>query len=80
MPLEPKSPSDFEPKNPEDFQNALADNLNTLLDNPELSKKFGEASRKRAIDVFSWKSIAKQTFNFYETIIARYKAEGMRKK
>lgn len=80
VPLESKSSSDFSPKNPESFQQALADNLNALIDNPDLSKKFGEASRKRAIDVFSWKSIAKQTFNFYESVIARYKAEGARKK
>ena len=45
----------------------------------EMAKKLGEASRERAVDVFSWKSIAKQTFNFYETTIARYKAEGPRK-
>ena len=44
-----------------------------------MAKKFGEASRQRAIDVFRWKSIAKQTFNFYESVIARYKAEGARK-
>lgn len=79
VPLEATSSTNFEPKNPEKFQHALAEKLNTLLDNPEMAKKFGEESRKRAIDVFSWKSIAKQTFNFYETVISRYKAEGPRK-
>ena len=79
VPLEPTSSTNFEPKNPDEFQHALADKLNVLLDNPEMAKKFGEASRQRAIDVFSWKSIAKQTFNFYESVIARYKAEGARK-
>ena len=38
----------------------------------------GEVSRKRAIDVFSWKSIAKQTFDFYQECIERYKREGKR--
>lgn len=79
VPLEPTSATNFEPKDPDKFQHALAEKLNTLIENPDMAKKFGEASRQRAIDVFSWKSIAKQTFNFYETVIARYKAEGPRK-
>ena len=79
VPFEATSATNFEPKDPEVFQHALADKLNALLDNPDMAKKFGEASRQRAVDVFSWKSIAKQTFNFYETTIARYKAEGPRK-
>ena len=79
VPLEPTSATNFEPKDPEKFQCALAEKLNVLLDNPDLAKQYGEASRQRAIDVFSWKSIAKQTFNFYETVISRYKAEGPRK-
>ena len=45
---------------------------------PELAKKMGEVSRKRAIDVFSWKSIAKQTYDFYQECIDRYKKEGKR--
>lgn len=79
VPLEARSSTDFEPKDPDAFQHALANGLNTLVENPDLAKKFGEESRKRAIDVFSWKSIAKQTFNFYESVIARYKADGPRK-
>ena len=38
----------------------------------------GEGSRKRAIDVFSWTYIAKQTFDFYQECIERYKREGKR--
>lgn len=79
VPLEAKSATDFEPKDPETFQKALAEKLNLFLDNPEMAKKFGEASRQRAIDVFSWKSIARQTALFYEEVISRYKAEGARK-
>lgn len=79
VPLEATSKTNFEPKDPDAFQNALAEKLNILLDNPDMAKKFGEESRKRAVEVFSWKSIAKQTVNFYETVIARYKAEGPRK-
>jgi glycogen synthase len=53
----------------ESFKSSFAEKLNILLDNPELSKKMGEASRKRAESVFSWKSIAKQTADFYRELI-----------
>jgi glycosyltransferase involved in cell wall biosynthesis len=79
VPLKAKSETNFEPADPSAFQYALADKLNTILKNPTLAQKMGEVSRKRAIDVFSWKSIAKQTLHFYESTIARYKASGKRK-
>jgi len=63
--LEHKSPTDFSPMDPEKFQSNFAEKLNMLLTNPSLSEKMGEAARKRAEFVFSWKSIAKQTMDFY---------------
>ncbi|MCL2281913.1 MAG: glycogen synthase, partial [Fibromonadales bacterium] len=63
--LDHKSDLDFSPDDPEKFQTELAEKLNLLLTNPDLSKKMGEASRKRALSEFSWKSIAKQTVDFY---------------
>jgi len=55
-------------ENLEKFQNDLAEKLNLLLENPELAKKTGEASRKRAETVFCWQSIAEQTLNFYKEL------------
>ena len=78
VPLKAKSETDFEPADPKAFQTDFANKLNKVLGNPELAKKMGEVSRKRAIDVFSWKSIAKQTFDFYQECIDRYKKEGKR--
>jgi len=66
--LDHKSDIDFSPNDPEKFQSELAEKLNRLLTNPDLSKKMGEASRKRAESVFSWKSIAKQTVEFYKAL------------
>jgi len=63
--LEHVSETDFSPKAPGKFQSDFAEKLNLFLTNPALSKKMGEASRKRAGAVFSWKSIAKQTVDFY---------------
>ncbi len=78
VPLKAKSETDFEPADPGAFQTDFANKLNAVLGNPELAKKMGEVSRKRAIDVFSWKSIAKQTYDFYQECIDRYKREGKR--
>ena len=78
MPLKAVSATNFEPADPKAFQTDFAHKLNKILENPELAKKMGEVSRKRAIDVFSWKTIAKQTFDFYQECIDRYKREGKR--
>ena len=57
--------------------------VGVLGSSPEKSAAFAEkmgiVSRQRAIDVFSWKSIAKQTFDFYNKCIERYKNKGKRK-
>ncbi len=72
IPLDHKSETDFSPQNPEKFQSCLAEKLNLLLTNSELSKKMGEASRKRAQSVFSWKSIAKQTVDFFTFLLDKF--------
>lgn len=78
VPLKAKSETNFDPENPEKFQKDFAEKLNVFLTNPELAKKMGEASRKRAMDVFSWEAIAKETFLFYDKVIKRYQTEGAR--
>lgn len=79
VPLKAKSSINFDPVNPKEFQTQFANKLNLILSNPALAQKMGIVSRQRAIDVFSWKSIAKQTFDFYSKCIERYKNEGKRK-
>jgi glycogen synthase len=69
--LEHKSATDFSPKNPEKFQSDFAEKLNLFLTNPEISKKMGEASRKRAEAIFSWKNIARQTVDFYKELTGK---------
>lgn len=78
VPLKAVSETNFEPADPKAFQTDFANKLNKILENPELAKKMGEVSRKRAIDVFSWKAIAQQTYEFYQECIERYKKEGKR--
>jgi len=73
--LQPKGPADFEPLHPEAFQQSLATSLNLLTRSPDKAAEMGVAARKRAVDVFSWKSIAKQTFDFYAQTIERHSKE-----
>lgn len=69
VPLKAKSATDFEPADPNAFQHALADGLNRLARDPAKAKAMGVAARKRAVEVFSWTAIAKQTFEFYQHLI-----------
>ncbi|MCF8321949.1 MAG: glycogen synthase [Flavobacterium sp.] len=69
VPLESVSRTDFNPKNPEAFQKALADKINVLLDDETLATKMGKAGRARVLQIFSWESIAKTTFDYYQKVI-----------
>lgn len=69
VPLESVSRTDFNPKNPKEFQKALATKINILLDDEALAKQMGKAGRERVLNIFSWESIAKTTFNYYQNVI-----------
>jgi glycosyltransferase involved in cell wall biosynthesis len=42
-----------------------------LLDSPQKRRRLGTAGRRRAIEVYSWESVAAQTVRVYERAIAR---------
>ena len=50
------------------FAHDLAIAVNDLLENPDKAKQMGQAGRARAIDVFSWQSIAQQTVALYRSL------------
>jgi glycogen synthase len=68
IPVEQMTESPFEPVNPEKFSHDLATRINEIMADPAKQKAFGNAGRQRAIDTFSWASIAKQTKALYETL------------
>lgn len=45
--------------------------LSGLLDSPERRRRLGEAGRRRAVEVFSWESVAAQTVAIYQQAIDR---------
>lgn len=60
-----------EPAEPEVFARDFAEKLNRLIADPELSRRFGEAGRKRVVERFSWSSIADQTAALYEQLVTK---------
>jgi glycosyltransferase involved in cell wall biosynthesis len=40
-----------------------------------LATAMGKAGRVRVLQIFSWESIAKTTFNYYQEVISKFKKE-----
>lgn len=57
------------------FSKDLAEAINRVFRDKTLRKSMGAKSRTRAIEVFSWTSIAKQTHNLYQKVLADTCAE-----
>lgn len=75
IPLERISRTNFNPLYPEEFQKQFAAKINILLEDESLSIQMGKAGRKRVLEKFSWESIAKTTFNYYQEVINRFEKE-----
>ncbi|MBU4068921.1 MAG: glycogen synthase [Proteobacteria bacterium] len=69
VPLELDPSNPFEPVDAEAFARDLAENLDRVLASEELQKSMGEAGRKRAETVFSWKAIAQATLDVYRSLL-----------
>lgn len=69
VPLESVSRTDFNPADPEAFQKAFAAKINILLDDEALATRMGKSGRERVLKIFSWESIAKTTFDYYQKVI-----------
>ncbi|WP_285753091.1 glycogen synthase [Lentzea sp. NBRC 105346] len=51
------------------YRHELAAAINSLLADPARAKAFGEAGRARAVQDFSWSTMAQQTVDVYRTVI-----------
>ena len=69
VPLEQQTESPFNPFNPAQFAQDFAAAVNRLMADPEKRKAFAKAGRERAIEQFSWSSIARQTADLYRSLI-----------
>jgi glycogen synthase len=74
VPPEAIGPTEVEPKHPEQFSRDLAAAVNVLLDDPELRASMAENARARVEQQFSWTSIARQTLEFYQELVAAHRS------
>ncbi len=75
IPLESVSRADLNPKDPKAFQKAFAEKINLLLEDEDRAAQMGKAGRRRVLEKFSWESIAKTTYNYYQEVISRFEKE-----
>lgn len=68
VPLDQWHESPFEPKHPEQFARDLADAVHSITRHPDVRRKMGEAGRARAVEQFSWASIAEKTIGIYRHV------------
>jgi len=57
------------PLDPHAFEEAMADRLVRVLDDPELGRRMGEAGLVRARDHFSWEAIGVKTAELYRSLV-----------
>jgi alpha-maltose-1-phosphate synthase len=69
VPFESAGGTSFEPRDPEAFERALAGAISELMAEPGRREAMGKAGRQRAVDHFSWASIARQTVDLYEAVV-----------
>jgi len=69
VPFEPIDANHSDPRAPERFSQDLAEAINSLFESTERLKSMGLKSREWVQKQFSWKSIARQTVEFYKELI-----------
>jgi starch synthase len=68
VPIEQASDGSGRPLDPARFVADLAARLNELLADPARTAEFGHAGRRRAVEHFSWDTIAQRTLEVYRSV------------
>jgi glycogen synthase len=69
VPIELRTDEPMAPVDPAAYERALANAINDLVADPARRTAMGEAGRRRAVDRFSWASIAAQTADLYRSLV-----------
>jgi alpha-maltose-1-phosphate synthase len=70
VPFETRGGDNPEPAEPERFSRDLASTVDSVLRSRDEMRQMGINARKRIEEHFSWSSIARQTIDFYRTIVS----------
>jgi starch synthase len=71
VPVLQQNESPFEPIDPPMFSQDLAQAINHLMADAELRAKMAAAGRKRAVDCYSWTTVANQVHGLYQDLLER---------
>ena len=69
VPIEQKSDGTGTPIHAEQFEEAMAQRLTTVLDDPERARQMGQAGLRRAREHFSWDSVGRRTVDLYRSLL-----------
>ena len=69
VPLEQQKEAPFEPVDADKFSRDLAEGVNQLISDKELTKQMARNGRKRVEETFDWIAIAKQVEDLYKSLI-----------
>jgi len=69
VPLELDADDPMSPADPDRFARELASAVNRVMADPDLRARMGAAGRRRAVERFSWSSIADQTVGLYRSLV-----------
>jgi alpha-maltose-1-phosphate synthase len=69
VPVDLRGDEPMVPVAPEQFERDLADAINRLAADTELRRQMGTAARRRAVDEFSWRAVARRTADLYASLV-----------
>ena len=69
VPVELRPDDPMSPIDPDRFERNLAGAINALMADASTREVMGRAARRRAVERFSWDSIARQTVDLYRSVI-----------
>ena len=72
VPIEQLSDGTGTPVDPDRFVADLAATLREAVSDPARALAYGEAGRRRAVEEFSWTTVAQRTVDVYEAALARH--------
>jgi starch synthase len=69
VPFEPVDDPSRAPRDARRFARDIAERVNRLLADPEEARRLGAAGRERAVEAFSWSSVAERVHALYRTLV-----------
>ncbi|HET7734527.1 MAG TPA: glycogen synthase [Nocardioidaceae bacterium] len=61
---------DYTPDDPAGFERRFAESVNELARDPERAREMGVAGRARAVELFGWDAVARQTVELYRSLVS----------